>query len=242
MNTKYLKYYIKFCFALFLLICFSNCKKDKVESPKPKISVENPLDYWIKYDYIKNVYSVYSIDGKDSIYLYDDTLSYLKDVVIENRNPIDGYIVYSYYKEYQFNKLNPAFNLIVGMQNGPHALSIYFSKVPYPLFDLNNISDADTIPLKILSWNGNPFDNRYLVSYVNKTKSILYENKTLNCIDARIMYNSRYNVGREQYHQNFLIAKNKGIVNMTLYNSFFGIPNIEDTTINYHYKLKKIID
>jgi hypothetical protein len=223
-------------------IFFSSCKKCNVIPKEIENKSENPLDYWIKYDYIKNVYAVYTIDGKDSIYLYDDTLCYLKDVVVENRNPIDGEIIYSYYKEYQFNKLNPAFNLIVSLQNGPHALSIYFSKVAYPLFDLSKINDADTIPLKINSWNGSPFDNRYLVSYVNKTKSILYENKTLNCIDARVMYNSRYNVGREQYHQNFLLAKNKGIVNMSLYNSFFGIPNIEDTTINYHYKLKKIID
>lgn len=232
----------KFIFLVILSSFSASCKKENAYSVKEKIKPENPLDYWIKYDYIKNVYSVYTIDGKDSIYLYDDTLSYLRDVVVENRNPIDGYIVYSYYKEYQFNKLNPAFNLIIGMQNGPHALSIYYSKLVYPLFDLNNISDADTLPIKLHSWDGNPFDNRYLVSYVNKTKAILYENKTLNCIDSRVRYISRYIVGREQYFQNFLLAKNKGIVNMSLYNSFSGIPNINDTTINYHYILKKIID
>jgi hypothetical protein len=150
-NTLLYVFYITSAF------CGCRCKDDREAVP----SLPTPLDcftYW-PVDSLNTqwIFTVSKIDSGNKTYLYDDTMQFLKDTCITNKDDI-------YFREFVFKKLSKEENLIMGMiPYYPSRLYLYIEGVLYTIYDLNNISDNP--PFKSYKTDGRPIDIRYEMKY-----------------------------------------------------------------------------
>jgi hypothetical protein len=190
--------------------------------------------YWPKNQNKKWVFKVSKLIGGNYSYMYDDTLAYFKDTNIAS----SGYL---YFSQFRFNKMPNDYQFIIGSYSPESLLSYYIYGVSYIAFDLNKIDDAVS---HIYSWNGNPFDNRFEVSYsspfLNDFTTILGKHKV---ISSNIKYyKSKFGGGYNSFEKQMYLAKDIGLVRHTYSFKSVNYLNVTDSALNLLFEIKKIIN
>ena len=229
--------------SIFLTFILLSCNKEvKIMQESLLQSYEvMPSDYWTKYDYIQNVYEVFNKDSQGLHYLYDDTLHYIKDILVSvNYN--------FYFKEYGFYKQSASHNFVVGMGGSATQFHVFLTGLTYPLFDLKLIKGPHILS-KYINWDGKPFISNadYNVGYHSAFNQGFITNigKCDSVLDATINYKKKYpnSNGYEILNRMIYLAKDGlGMVQCNTHYECKNMQNKNDTIYDLEFKIKKILD
>jgi hypothetical protein len=224
--------YNKFLLCVYLFFIIGCSDEDKFET-KLLFSNYNPYDYWMKYEFIKNSYQVYNVINDSNVFTYEDTLEYIGDTLIA---PVYGL----YFNKYAFRKKTDFSQFIIG-KGGDSQMDILFGRTQYPFFNLKLIQDSGD--LRKISYDGYPFDDRFLVSY-----NSIFEQGYMSAlgshkiIKSSVIYSDKNNTGGKEYMKSdFVLAKNVGLVEMRLYYYCNGMYSLPDKSYQVLYKIKSVI-
>ncbi len=220
--------------VLLLIVVFAFACNKVGENPAQQKTVSyNPYDYWMKYEFIKNSYEVYNVINDSNVFTYEDTLEYAGDTLIA---PVFGL----YFNKCAFRKKTDFSQFIIG-KGGESQMDILFGRTQYPFFNLNLIQDSGD--LKKISYDGYPFDDRFLVSY-----NSIFEQGYMSAlgshkiIKSSVIYSDKNNTGGKEYMKSdFVLAKNVGLVEMRLYYYCNGMYSLPDKSYQVLYKIKSVI-
>lgn len=225
--------FYKWVLAFFVSLSFISCKKEILTEFRSDELNYNPYDYWIKYEFIKNSYDVYSVINDSNVFIYEDTLAYIGDTLIA---PVYGL----YFNKYAFRKKTDFSQFIVG-KGGVSQMDISLGRTQYPLFNLNLIQDSGDV--KKISYDGYPFDDRFFVSY-----NSIFEKEYISALGSHqiiksfVIYSDKNNSGGKEYMKSdFILAKNVGLVEMRLSYYCKGMYSLPDKSYQILYKIKSVI-
>jgi hypothetical protein len=210
---------------IIALTIIVSCKKDTIIVSKDDSSTKLAYDYWSNYQFEKRVYNVYKKSQSQLVFIYNDTLSYVKDSNIAS--------AYKYYlQEYSFSNSKKKF--LVGLERYDNFL-IKLGKSTFPLYDLKRIKKGTNF--NYISYNGYPYENRYIVKYnANFFEDYPSNFGKLQVVSSNIHYNSSFGGGNETNLIDFKFAKKYGLVEM---NYYYSSQNINSQKILF---MKKFIN
>jgi hypothetical protein len=220
------------CF-LYIATVLVGCRCKDERLVPPIIKEQSFLTYWPIDSSKKWIFEVKKEVNSNLVYVYDDTLEFIKDSNIL----INGELIFY---EFRFKKSYFEDNYIIG--NYPDnigKLYLYMDRVNYTLFDVNTFTDNS--PGKTYKSNGLPIDTRYEMNFVNLTGVLNTNIGKLKCVNSYYTFLHKYNIGQISRNVAFTFSEGNGPVRIDHFYEHKGIPNVKDSSNHLIYEIKEII-
>lgn len=228
------KHHTTLILVLYTTAIFSGCRCQDEENTVPHKNQESAFRYWPKDSGFQWVFKVSETDGRNTHYLYDDTLVFVKDSNILSKGELN-------FQVFQFKKGWSLSQFVIGVYpSSIDRLFLCMDGVNYTLFDLSKFTQS--LPATNIKTNGKPIDDRYEMSYTNMTVPLSFPIGQFNCIASGYSFFQVYPPsGSESRNVNMLFAEHKGPVIFEYLYSVKGIPGVNDSSSRRVYEIKEII-